>query len=423
MSRLLALAALVLVASACGGSAEGAYSDGMDFETAGDYAGAADAYALALERDRDLPNVAGRLTIAGREAITQYLAAANTTDLEAAATAYLQADALIERAGALGIDLERPATFEGDRDAAFQEAVRDLYGRGRGALADGEYADAIDLTERARRFDPAGRSAVSLDGTIADAHGDWAEADLEAGRYRSALGRVDDAIAAGPERDDLLDLRLAVLEAGTVVVAVFPAEGDADELFLRDLSDAMVEDHMLPPPPFIGVVDPSEVRRWERRERGRRRPDLGDSRRLLGEAALEVGADMGIVAVLGPIEESITRGRERNETATVRSTSARATYQQRRDEIDLEAGLDIVIVDAAGRLVCEETVRRSVEESVDVASYNGDWQDLELSRAERRRFASDVRDLALEAGMGRLRDVLATAAADRVTACVGRQVP
>ena len=421
MLRLL-LALLVLTAAGCSGSAEGAYTDGMNLETAGDYAGAADAYVLALERDRTLPNVAGRLAVAGREAIARHVATANTPDLEAAATAYLEADDLVTRAANVGVDLERPETFDRDRDDALEAAVGRAHDRARAALEAGDYAAAVEATDRARSFRPTASEAGSPDRTTADAYTRWTDAELRDGRFRSALSRADAGLAV-LETDDLLDLRLAVLEAGTLVVAVFPAEGNADELFLRDLGDALVEDHLLPPPPFVGVVDPVEVRRWERRERGRRSPGLADSRRRLGDAARDVEADLGVVAVVSGIDEQTTRGRESPETATLRGSERRVTYQIRRDEIDLEGDLDVVVVDADGRLVCEERVRRSVEERVEVARYDGDWEDLDLSRSERRRFAADVRERALEAGMARLRDALSSAAADRVASCVGRQVP
>ena len=97
MPRLLALSLLVTLAWGCA-SAEDAYVDGMEHETAGDYAAAADAYATALERDRGLPNVAGRLAVAGREAVRRWIAQASGAGPEPAAEAYLAAQALVDRA-------------------------------------------------------------------------------------------------------------------------------------------------------------------------------------------------------------------------------------------------------------------------------------------------------------------------------------
>lgn len=428
MPRAARLALFVLAASllwGCG-SAEGAYADGMELETAGDYVGAAEAYALALERDRDLPNVAGRLAVAGREAIAWYLAQARSGDAESAAASYLAADALSIRAGAVGVDLARPATFATDRDAALAEAVDALIGQSDAAFRAGDYQQAVARLDRARGFRPSAADLDAIDRRAVDAYGEWAEEDLAAGRFRAALSRVDAATALGVSSlaDQLDEFRSFVLDAGTIVVAVFPTEGDADEaLFLRDLGDALVEDHLVPAPVFVGVVDPAEVRRWERAQRGRRGPDLSDSPRRLGEAALDVGADLGAVAILGPMSEETIRGTAKTETAEVRGTSTRASYTVREDELRLGAEADVLVVDASGRAVCDETVRRDIRHAFDTASYDGDWRALDLSRSARRLFVDDVVAVARDEARDRLRDALAAALADRITACASRQVP
>lgn len=413
--------ALLLVAVGCG-SAEGAYTDGMELETAGEYARAAEAYALALERDRDLPNVAGRLAVAGREAISRAVAEAAGADPEGAAEAYLRADALVVRAGGVGVDLDRPATFEADRDAALARAVDAVYARAEAHVQARDFASAVRSLGDARRFRPSPARQSDLDALARGAYRDWAEDDLADGRYRDALGHADAALALG-ESDALLDLRAEILYQGTIVVAVLPPEGNDDELFLRDLGDAIVEDHLAPPPALVVLVDPAEVRRWERTQRGRRGPDLADSPRRLGEAADDLGADLGAVVAVGPIDEQTTRGRESAETAAVRGSSARATFYVREDELQLSATADVVAAAPNGRVACDETVRREVEVEVDRARYDGDWRDLDLSRADRRRFADDAVERARVEAMGRLRDALASALADRISACAGRLVP
>ncbi|MEM0962562.1 MAG: hypothetical protein AAGK21_08520 [Bacteroidota bacterium] len=415
---------LALLVAGCG-SAEGAYVDGMDLEVAGDYYGASEAYALALERDPEIPNVAGRLVVAGREAVARLLAEAASGGPEEAANAYLRADALVIRSSGVGVDLERPATFASDRDASLSAAVEHLRQRGDALFSAGDYEDTIDVLGRARAFRPTIRQASALDQLALDAYGEWAEDDVADGQFRSALARTDAMLALGmADRDaDIADLRAEILTLGTVVVAVLPVEGEGDELFLRDLGDIIVEEHMAPPPLFVGVLDPADVRRWERRERDARDPDLSDSPRRIGDAADDLGVDLASVAALFPIAEQTTRGTARAATAEIRGSRTRATYTVRETRIELEGEADVLVVDAGASIArCDDRVRRSIREEADVATYDGDWQELSLSRSDRRMFADDVLDRARERAEERLLDAMAAAIADRVASCAGRMV-
>ncbi|WP_412067045.1 hypothetical protein [Rubrivirga sp. IMCC43871] len=303
---MLARLALVVVLSASAlacASAEEAYSEGMALEQSGDMVAAADAYATALERDRDLPNVAGRLAVAGREAIRQHLAAAEGLDAEGAALAYREADALVDRAAALGVPLDRPASFAADRDARYDAAVRSLTEAARRASPP---SDAVALTNRARAFSMTDAQAEALDRVARDAYAAWVEADLSAGRYRSALTHADDGLALGASAR-LADLRASVLTLGALRAAVFPAEGD-DDLFARDVSDVLYDEALVSNDPFVLFADPAAVRSWARRSRGL---DLSDSPRRLAEAAHDLDADFGVVVAIRPLATRETRGEAR----------------------------------------------------------------------------------------------------------------
>ena len=416
----LAGAALI---GACA-SASDAYQDGMERETAGDYAGAARDYITSLERDPTLPNVRGRLAVAGREAVRESIARAATLDAEGAAQTYLDADALVARAGAVGVDLDRPATFAADRDAALARAVAVLAEQAADALGAAEYAGAIGRLGRARAFRPTAQEAARLDALALDAFEGWAEADLAAGRYRDALARTEAALSLGPDAaraDALTALRLDVLAAGTVVVAVLPPESDdAPAGFLRTLHDVLLDDALADPPPFVALVDPAEVRRWSRAQR-RRGPALSDSPRRLGDAAADLGADLAVVLALGTVSETSRAGTPRTERAETRAGAA-ATWTRTRAEMTVEAEADVVAATAQRSLACDRTVAESATETFERGAYDGDWRDLDLSRAERRLFADDAGDRAYDRALEALRDALADAAARVIGVCAGERV-
>lgn len=403
-------------------SAKGAYGDGMEYEVAGDYARAAEAYATALERDSTISNVPGRLAVAGREALRQYVVQAGAADAVGAARAYLAADALVARSARLGIDLERAGSFDTARDRALDRGVEALLDRAEADRLGGAFSVALDGLALARTFRPTDAQAADLDALAVATYADWAEADLGAGRYRDALARADAALGIDPAADLIADLRVTILDLGTIVAAIFPSEGLEDETdFLRDLDDVLVEDKLTPPPILVVLVDPADVRRWERRQRGQRRPDLSDSPRRLGEAAQDLGADLGVVVTLRPIESESVEGAARTESVDRRG-GGRATISTREIRLALSVRADVTAAQAgSGRAVCERTADARATESYDLAT--GDARDLDLSRRQRAAFDPDAPRRAADRARADLRDRLAMALASEIAACLERQVP
>ena len=422
--RLLFLVTLALAGCA---SATDAYTDGMDYEVAGDYVSAADAYITALERDPTIRNVPGRLRVAGREAIRLELSSVSPSDVPGTAEAYLRADALVQRAGAVGVALDRPAAFETDRDAALAAAVDHYLESARAQQEAGLYETALTDVAEARRFRPSAARLARLNALTADVYGQWAEEDFAAGRYHAALGRVDAALATpGAQPDALADLRAQILDAGLVVAAVLPAEGDDEvaDAFLRDLTDVLVEDHLEAPGPFVLLVDPADVRRWDRRQRRRRSgPALTDSPRRIAEASDDLGADYGVALLVRAIDEEERVGEAEPVRARLRQGGGAASYSRRDVDLTLSTSADVVIVDArTGRTVCDETVRQRAEGRYRRATTEGDWRDLDLSRAERALFSEDPGAATAAETSALLRDRLAGALAEPIAACLDRQV-
>ncbi|MEM6289348.1 MAG: hypothetical protein AAF845_19580 [Bacteroidota bacterium] len=434
---------LLVVAGGCA-SAEDAYRDGIEQETAGDYAAAADAYIRALERDPEIDNVAGRLEVAGREAVREHVDAAALAGPEAAADHYLAADGLVRRAAAVGVDLDRPATFDADRDGALDAATVDLIARADLRLGAADFPAVLPLLDRARRYRPTPEQVGQLDGLARTAFLGWAEMDLASGRYRAALGRTESALALGadlPEADRLRDLQLSILSAGTVVAAVFPTEAVYDDLpggFLRDLDDVLADDIAIAPSPFLALIDPADVRRYLRTDRYRGRDDgrrgpVGDGRRgtsrtahprLVADLARDLDADFGVAVEVGPLVETETEGDPRTENARFRRGGGGTTYERRRVRLRADLTAAFVVVDAAsGRIVCDEEVDERMTDTFDRATYSGDWRDLDLSRSERAMFLPEAGEQAADRALVRLRDATSAALAARLARCLDRQVP
>ena len=417
----LSLCFLIVVAGCA--TATKAYTAGMDREVSGDYDGAAHEYATALERDPALPNVRGRLVVAGREAVRRHVVAAGDATPEEAASAYDAAAGLVARAARIGVEVERPATFEADRRTVRDDAVAWLTEQAGARLSAGDHAGALDRLGRAGRFAPSADRQRALDALATDVYGDWARADLDAGRFRDGLAHVDAALGRAPGDPALLDVRDAILDVGTVVAAVLPIEGASDTPrgFVRDLEDVLVEERLDSPPAFVALVDPAEVRRWDRRARGRRGDDLtpGD----LTSAARELGADLGVGVRVPGVAEEETASDSRQETAGRLDRPVRVPYTVRTHTLTLRAGAHLVAADArTGRMVCERTARAEARVTYDVATATADARDLDLTRSQRAAFDPDAADLAYGRALDLLRDRLADALAGEVTACVQGRV-
>ncbi len=428
MSRSLAALSLLLVAAGGCATATGAYTDGMEHEVAGDYVRAADAYATALERDPRLGNVPGRLAVAGREAVRQHVARARAAEPEPAALEYQAAAALVRRAERLGVEVVRPPSFDEDLARARRGAVAWLTDAADAGHAAGDFASASDRLRRATGFcsDPVCERRIEelrLDILVG-----WSHADLDAGRYRSALSRADAALALDARlgaldlRDDILDLQAAILDLGTVVAALLPTEGDGqDAVFLRDLDDVLA-DGLAPPPPFVALVDPADVRRWDRRDRAGRRVDLSDSPRRLADAAGDLGADVGVVVFARPVTDESVVGETRRQSVERRG-GGRADLWVQQVRLTLSVRADLTAAQAGGGTVCERTAQARATETYDRATADADPSDLVLDRRQRAALSDDAGDRASDRARADLRDRLAAALATRVAECLEAQVP
>lgn len=412
-------------------SAEELYVEGEALEAEGRYAEAAWRYLESLKRE-DSEKARGRLREAGARAVDEQLAEADAAqaagDAVGAANAYLGADALVAAAARVGVDLPRPDAYEADLRAAVGAAYDALRAVGDQAQRAGAFGEAVRAYDRAFAYALAREQEAALDAGRAAAYAGWAEGALEAGRFRTAYDRAERALGYAPGDRALLDLRAAILDAGSVRLAAFPTETRGGRAtrglpadFREALNDRLEDEVWSRPPLFVVAAYPADVRRAIRR--------LAGSDERLGrpgtaaELARLLDADLAVASRLDAFARAETeRAREAREAG--RDGGGTATYTAVDTDLTLSATVAYEVVDARSRrVVCEGEAERSVTRAFERGEFRGRPGDLALDRDERRRFDAEYlaeREQALEQD---LRRALAEHLADRVYACVEREIP
>jgi len=418
--------------AACAPPPDELYNRGQQLEIEGRYEDAVDHYARALERAPEMRKAQGRLHVVGGLLLDRHLqaagAAASPTE---AADAYRRAADLADRTAAVGVPLRLPPTFEADRLAAFDAAVENLLARGADALDAGRFQEALDAFARAGHYQPDAEQAEALATFSFDTHLAWAEADLAAGRFRSAFARAEAALPfLTPARTeaDARDLQAAALEAGTVHLAVFPEEaarGRATDAmppdFLGALRDVTEDTFWTRPPLFVGVADPAEVRRLLRRTL---RPDgRYDDLRLTGDLAYRLGADLGVATLLTRYDRQ-DEETDRDTLAARLRDGGQARYVRSIRRVTLRAEAAFAAVEAGtSRRACDERVQAEASGRLRVGEYAGRPRDLVLDRDDRALFDPEAQDEAERRIENELLAELAERLAGRVFACAERLVP
>ncbi|MFN3597734.1 MAG: hypothetical protein ACK41D_10740 [Rubricoccaceae bacterium] len=411
-------------------SAERTYRRGLEREQTGNAEAAANDYIRALERDASLANVRGRLEVAGREAIELRVRRAEGVRPVEAAEHYAAADDLALRARAVGVVLALPQGFADARDDAFAAAIEELLEQAAMLREAQQYAPALQALDRARTFRPTAAEAAALDQAAREAYGEWAEAEYAAGRFRAAYERAGQALGMAPPGSAgfarLERLREDALATGTRRVALFPAEAasaraDLPEGFLNDFNDILLDEYAARPPLFVRFAEPAAVRRLLRVERDAAGRLARPSR--TGSLARDLDAHFGVALDVGSYASSEEERGRRTESARLRQGGARVDFTRVERRVTLSARAEFAVVDAASRnVVCSDQVQRQVSDTYATASFDGDYRDLDLSRERRAWFDGTAEQNTREALQERLRQTLAEAVAERVFACLGRQV-
>ena len=415
-------------------SADELYNEGQELEMQGQYEAAVRYYADALDKQPDLQKARGRLLEAGRTAVNAYL-----VDLDAAEQGgawveagdlHLRVDGVTSIAGRAGIQIPLPGGYDERRAANFEAAITTLLNDGETLVARGAFPEALSGYDRARRYRPTPDDEAALADATLGAYTAWAEADLDAGRFRAAYDHAGQALAfVHPESLDaaeLLGLQNEALELGSLRTAVAPlwrSSSVARTLprSLRDaLNDALELDYWTQPAPFVAMLEPVLVRR-ELRAFGLERETLDPS------DAARVGRALGVDVVFAGEIDAFRREVDERKRETVRKQNRqgdRVSYDRIEEEVTLSARVAFEIVDVASQqILCAREVERSATTRIERGEYGGDVRNLGLDRGERALFDADdleeqERDLERV-----LADDLARRVAERAFDCILGLVP
>ena len=399
-SRWVGALTLALTIGGCA-SANKRYEQGSELEQQGQYVEAARKYIDALKKDGDHSEARAGLRKVGPPAVNTFLenaelAAASGREADAA-DSYLRLDQFLAATAGVGVPIPPPSNYAGQRRAVFDEAIAALIDDGRASEEAGEWYAAKRAYNRADRYYPDHAQVDLLIDGLISTHLGWSEADLDMGRYRSAVEHADQAfsLTGGPDTEAgmmALDLRATAIELGTIEVAITPLWRTDDaarflpEGFLTALNDELELVAWSEPPMFIAVMDPLMVRRALR--------DLRYYSTLMTvpeatRLSREVGAHTVVIADI-----DIFTVTERDVREEVRNTTTRAgkpvTYLRRSGTLDYRMRVHYVVVDPVSqRGVRERTIEVRESGGFERAVYDGDWTNLDLTRNERRWFEVD----------------------------------
>jgi len=384
----------LLLLAACV-SAKSRFESAQSYEAAGRWEAAADAYLDALGRDRNYPGAHEGAKRTGDKAIEAGLAASENLqrggDHAGAADRIAKLESLHRRAGRVDVILALPNDFQARRRAIYDRAIDDAIRRS--GEIEGDWNRAIQLLDRAKRYDARGDRQEGLHTARFGVLLRWAQALYSEGRYKAAHDKAREAVQLYPENDQRGGPARALMDnamvKGTRKVGVVPLWRDGrlrdllPEGFLAAFND-MLEDEYLsaPPPPFVALVDTRLIRR-QLRGLEFDRDALTTAR--ASEVGLLVGADLMVVPLLERFEYYDT-GTRSHRTVPTRD-GHQATYVVIEGERHLAATIRYAVVDVGRRQVLGRSpVEVDLHRPSRRAVYQGDVRNLILSRAEQAYF-------------------------------------
>jgi hypothetical protein len=393
---LAAVAVAVAVALAACASANRRLEQGVQMEQQGRPADAAERYIQALKKDRTLAEARARLQQTGDQAVSDFLRDADA-DQQAgryadAADALGQLDALRADAGGVGVQLAAPPDYASRRRDVFDRAAGQAVSEADAAVQRGDFAGAVRWLDRAgRQWEPGPALRERMDRTRYGALYEWAEAEMAAGRYRSAFERAGLAAAlSGYDDGQAASLQREALRRGTVRVAIFPVgtlpqtRDRVPDDVIPDLNDALSLDFWQRPPQWLDVIDPVAAGREARRH--------GYSRQALEPSqGAQIGRQMGARLVVVMALDSVRRTESDvvTQRRTAKTTSGADTaYTVHEGRTETWARVTWRVVDAAGwgSVIDQGSTSGRASARFRRAEYHGDWRTLQLPYGDRALF-------------------------------------
>ncbi len=378
-------------------------------EESGQYYEAATYYVSVLEKESDWDDIRESLMRVGTIAIDNLLDEANELEDEGkyddAIDTLSKLDDLKADARGVGVTLSVPNDYEEYKERLSQAAIDSLIRQGERAEDAGDWRDAIETYELVQKKYVL---TVDQDEEMLIARGrvfiKWAEQDMEQGNHRAAFDRAAEAINVlgedHPRAGNAIDLQDLAIEEGTRFVAFLPiwqtddVSDEAPRGIIEEVDDLLQYDFWANPPLFIEQTDPVQLRREMRRLRL-------DNRLITRSEAANIGnvldADYVVItqAVLFQFEER--RMKEKTKKVETKGrNSLDTTYVEQSFTGRLNAEIEYRIVDMDSRKeVADGSVSADADAKMKRGVYEGDYQDLDLSRSERRLFDEEELDLAI----------------------------
>jgi hypothetical protein len=400
--RLAAAAMLAAAALAACASASKRYEQGLRMEQQGRPVDAAERYIQALKKDRSLADARARLQQSGDQAVADFLREADADEQAQrpaeAADALARLDALRADAAGVGVQLAAPPDYPARRRATFDRAADQAVREADAAVQRRDYPEAVRWLDRAaRQWEPGPAVRGRLDRTRYDALFGWAQAEMQAGRYRSAYDRAGQASALGLDNGGMAEsLRHEALRRGTVRVAVFHVgtlpntRNRLPDNVLPALNRQLSERFWRQPPQWLEVMDES-TRGGTGYNRGALEPSQAAS---LGQ---RMGARLVVVMALDSLRQ--TEGDAVTQRRSARTSSGADTaYTVREGRMETWARVTWRVVDAAGwgSVIDQGTATARSGADFRKAEYAGDWRTLVLPASDRVLFDEGDRGYSRE---------------------------
>lgn len=430
------LAVLLAAFAASGGcaSATKRLEQGMELEERGRPADAAVRYADALKKDPSLTDARAGLQRTGDAAVHLALEASAAHEaagrLEAASDEVIEVDRLRTRASEVGVTLAVPDDYAARRSSLFNRTIEAGLAEARAAVERQLWSAATARLDRLQGRWRLGAGQLEQATSIRfEAQTGWADAELRAGRFRSAYNHAGTALglfpAGDPRGENAAAMREIALERGTLDVAVLPIAvlRGADSLpdgLLDDVEDDLVRRHWNQPEPFLRIVEDVRVLRAARHLlRSRDVPSQAEVTRL----ARTLDADL-LVSVR---VEQVLRSREPRDSVRrpVKTRTGQDTafaVRTGREVLELRVAYEILAPDRYG-YADRGTFSVRAADDYREGRFPGDWRQLELPRGDADLFSGAAATRTDERLAAELAERMAPTLAQAVFNSLRNQVP
>ena len=374
-------------------SADKRFDQGWEMEQQGQYENAAMRYVQALEKDPSLEEARSRLREVGAMAIAERMDEAEELvsrgDPASAAAHFRRADGVAASARMVGVRLVFPEGYALERRAIFDEAFAALVESGVTAGEQGRWEEGLAEFHEARyELEPSGaqrnRALIEESNLLLR----WSDYEYDRGHLRQAFYIAeqvqelewtppDQAAVAAEYMEDYLD-------EGEVELLVLPVQvqsrtrenSDHRYALAAHLETSLQQGPWREPPAFVLLHNPVAVR------------DLitqgdilnGDYRPATLALILRLaGADYAAYMQLLGVESTEFDVRSKTETTKTRSGQS-TTFVRETGQRRLQAEARVIIADSFGNQIADVIVSGMGSAPFSRGSYDGNPDELNLSR-------------------------------------------